>query len=221
LHKVIIETDCDFSGCKFRKCTNFCEYKQRETESQSEIYDTRAGLSALIDERIHNVVWNKLYKRSLIETIAFEKDKCHEDDFWSYLVFARSKKYIEIHYIGYNYFQRETSIMGEKYSLKRLDGVEAKICRQLFLEERFPELASQAKRNLLFYCLWHGQLAITNLNINEKKYTLRYLKKIVRDNKMKKEDFKDLKLSHKVWLLMAYYSFEFTCQLRKKLHIGL
>lgn len=220
LNRVIVKYDCDFSGCKYRKCENFCEYNHTEEELQAEIYDTISGLHALIDERVRQVVWNKLYKRSLIESINFEKGKCHEDEFWSYQVFANSKKYVEIDYVGYNYLQRQTSIMGEKYSLKRLDAVEAKVCRQIFLEECLPEVALQAKINLLFSCMGHGQAAITKLDMAEKEYVLTYLKRIIKEYAMKKTEYKGLKVTHKIWLAMAHVEFEMVCRVRNLLHIG-
>ena len=83
-------------------------------------------MSALIDDSIKQVVWNKLYKTELIRDLYFEKGKYHEDEFWSYQVFGRINRYCELDYTGYNYFQRTDSIMGVKYSKKRLDAVEVK-----------------------------------------------------------------------------------------------
>ena len=133
LYTAIMKYDCDFSGCKYRKCESHCLINDNKADFHGIVYDTISGLRALIDEQIHQVVWNKLYKKDLIECIGFEKGKYHEDEFWSYQVFARCKKYVEIDYEGYNYLQREASIMGEKYSLKRLHAIEAKTTRQSFL----------------------------------------------------------------------------------------
>ena len=220
LYRVIVEHDCDFSGCKYRKCEEFCECNCNAEEFQSEIYNTIRGLRALIEESVHQVVWNKLYKRSLIENIYFETGKYHEDEFWSYQIFANSKKYVEIEYVGYNYFQRQTSIMGEPYSLKRLHAIEAKVSRQYFLENHFPEVALQAKINLLFSCIAQGQAAIGKLNSTEEDYVFKYLKKIINENKLSRADCKGLKLTHKVWLTMACYVLETVCRIRNLFHIG-
>ena len=220
LYKGLVEFDCDFSGCKFRKVKNHCEIVYREAEFQAEVYDTTRGLRALIDEKICQVVWNKLYKRTLIENIEFEKGKCHEDEFWSYQVFAKCKKYVEIDYVGYNYFQRETSIMGEKYSLRRLDAIEAKICRQCFLEEYFPELSLQARVNLLFSCMAQGQAAVSKLKADEKRYVFDTLNRTIKKYKIIKAEYKGMKLTHRVWLILANYSLEMVCKTRNLLHVG-
>lgn len=221
LYNALLEYDCDIAGCKYRKCEKVSEIKDNPGSNQVEIYNKIDGLSSLISETIKQVVWNKLYKKDVIEGIAFEKGKYHEDEFWSYQIFARSKQYVEIDYVGYNYFQRETSIMGEKYSLKRLDAVEAKVFRQRFLEEQFPMLVFQGKVNLWFSCLGNGQAAITRLKMNEKEYAISYLKTVIQDNKISRDDYKGLKLTHKVWLKMARHAFVFTCRMRQMLRVGI
>lgn len=220
LYKAIIEFDSDFSGCKYHRCEKYCQLNHGAEEQKIELYDTISGLSALIDEKIGQVVWNKLYKKDLIKNIEFEKGKYHEDEFWSYQVFAKSMKYVEIGYVGYNYFQREASIMGETYSLKRLDAIEAKVRRQCFLKEKFPELVLQAKVNLLFSCMWHGQVALNKLTSDNKNYVFNYLERIIKENKMSIVDYKGMKLTHKVWLILSNYFFKMVCRMRNLLHIG-
>lgn len=220
LYNALMRYNCDIAGCKYRKCTSVSEISGNAGNGQVEIYNKLNGLSALISETIKQVVWNKLYKREIIEGIFFERGKYHEDEFWSYQILARCNKYVEIDYIGYNYFQRETSIMGEMYSLKRLNAIEAKVQRQQFLEEKFPELVTQGKINLLFSCMAHGQAVITKLEANKKDSALTYLKKIVKDNPISKSEYNGLKTTHKVWCIMTLHMFEITCKVRNLLNIG-
>lgn len=220
LYHALIAYNADVSGCKYRKCTSVLEICDNTENNSVEIYNKIQGLSALIDETIKQVVWNKLYKKEIIEGILFEKEKYHEDEFWSYKVLARSNQYVEIDYVGYNYFQRETSIMGENYSLKRLHAIEAKVGRQRFLEEKYPELASQGKENLLFSCMAHGQAAITQLETKDKEYVMAYLRRVVKNNQMNNEEYKGVKLTHKVWLAMAGEMFEVICKVRNVLGVG-
>ena len=46
--------------------------------------DTQKALMAVVEEKIKPVVWNKLYKRKLVEDLYFEKGKYNEDEFWTY-----------------------------------------------------------------------------------------------------------------------------------------
>jgi len=127
--------------------------------------------------------------------------------------------YAQTDYTGYNYFQRKGSIMGDSYSEKRLDAVEALCRRQAFLEENFPELVEKGREKLAFACLYHGQLAISTLK--EPSHALEYLQKIFTGNKPMTESMHNMKLSHRIWLLAASVSFAGACRIRNLFGIGL
>ena len=136
-------------------------------------------------------------------------------------MFAKTEKYIETDYVGYDYFQRADSIMGEHYSLKRLDAVEAKCRRQTYLETNMPELASKGRINLMFTCLYHGQLGLLHLRGKERRQALHRLKSIARNCKFTEYDYHNIKQTHKVWMNLSKISFTFTCILRNMLRIGI
>ena len=177
-------------------------------------------MEALIANRIEQVVWNKLYRRSAAEGIMFEKGKYHEDEFWSYQVFSGIGRYVETDYIGYCYFQRPESIMGAAYSLKRLDAVEAKCRRQTFLEKEMPEHAPSGRVNLWFSCLYHGQEALKNLKGRELSYAFGFLKKALYEYPVSCGDLKKVKATHRIWFLLAKISLEKTCRIRNYLKTG-
>lgn len=225
LSKTIIDDDCDIVGCEYRICdeTNIHNDKNDINENSISVqnFDRVSAMSNLIDNRIQQVVWNKLYKKSVIDGIPFEKGKYHEDEFWSYQVFARVNKYAAIDYVGYCYFQRSDSIMGEKYSVKRLDAVEAKVRRQKYLEENMPELASKGRINLLLTCLYHGQNAIKKLDKEDCKKAFEYLSDTVNKYPLTKTDRSTLSLQYKVWAFMTKVSLKLVCRTRNLIGIGL
>ena len=55
--------------------------------------------------------------------------------------------------------------MAEAYSLRRLDAVEAKQERLMYVQKEFP---LRAGAELLFICMYHGQLAQRDLEATEK-----------------------------------------------------
>ncbi|MDD5901303.1 MAG: glycosyltransferase [Lachnospiraceae bacterium] len=65
-------------------------------------------------------VWNKLYRRSMLEGIRFRDGVIHEDDFFLNSLLPRIKNINILHTKFYNYRQRGGSIMHEKFSEKRL-----------------------------------------------------------------------------------------------------
>lgn len=221
LLKEALQNNCDIVGCKFRKVLQKEAAITLNTEYEKNIYEFQDIMSALIDDKIRQVVWNKLYRRDLVKGILFEVGKYHEDEFWSYQVLANVDKYVECKYEGYNYFQRTNSIMGESYSLKRLHAIEAKVQRQNFLENNMEELATKGKISLLFTCLYHGQQVINYLSEKKQKEAMAFLQNIVRDNMLKNDESKQLSITQRVWIILARVSFTTTCKLRNLCKIGM
>lgn len=140
------------------------------------------ALCALVKENgIYQTVWNKLYKRDVLEGILFEKGKYNEDDFWTYQVFDRAEKLVAISDELYCYLQRNSSIMGGGYQLKRLDSLEARFRRMEYLQ-KYEQSADFAKAHILYDCMFHFQAALKWLKKPEQKividYVLKNMKKI-------------------------------------------
>ena len=51
---------------------------------------------AVVEEKIQPVVWNKLYKREVVEDLWFEVGKYNEDEFFTYKAIERADKIIQI-----------------------------------------------------------------------------------------------------------------------------
>ena len=221
LYDALIKNDCDISACEYRKAYEGHDLSPTSTVYHTHILDRSQAMSALIDNTVQQVVWNKLYKRSVIEGILFAKGKYHEDEFWSYQVIGRCKKIAVTDYVGLNYFQRADSIMGETYSKKRLDAVEAKALRQEYLDQHIPSLKIKGRVNLLFTCLYHGQLSRKQLSSGARKDAYTYLKSVIQKTPLSLKDMKQLPVSHKVWLCLEQINLGLTCALRNMLKIGM
>lgn len=197
-------------------------YSDRIESSQIEeiIYDTESALKNLILGRnLDQTVWNKLYKKDVINGILFEKGKINEDDFWTYQVFANSKKIITVNKPLYNYIHRESSIMGQGYSEKNLNGLEARYNQYKFIEKNYPELSLIAKKSVFFYAMFlYQKLLISKHEINKSYMCIQeYLKEIDFNNKEKKQ----LTIKEKIWVFMGKKSMYFTCKIRNLIHIGI
>ena len=108
--------------------------------------------------------------------------------------------------------------MGEGYSLKRLDAVEAKVQRCAYIQERFPALSPLATKNLWFTCIYHGQLALRTLDISAAKEIVAYLKGVLRVHSFSSET---CSIKERIWLDMARSGLVTTCRVRNMLKIGL
>lgn len=223
LLEVIIQQKSDIAACSFQKF--FIEQDLTGNNDNKiiplNILSKKDALKKLITDSLPQVVWNKVYRRSLIENTPFETGKYHEDEFWTYQVIGAASEVAVIDYVGYFYRQRNESIMGERYSLKRLDAIEAKCLRQVYLEKNFPEMISIGKRNLVFSCIYQGQLVIKNSSVSEQKMAMHYLKRVVKKNRLHVGEESEMSLKHRLWFHMSGISFVLTCFLRNMLHIGL
>lgn len=121
----------------------------------------KAHLSKTND--INAGVWNKLYRRNIINGIEFPKSKLYEDVFVMYKYLNRASKVVKTRSHKYNYFQREDSICRKKFSQKNFDSVEANKERYLFIKKNYPELEPLARRQVLINLLNIGfRLAESN-----------------------------------------------------------
>ncbi|MBU5337314.1 glycosyltransferase [Intestinibacter bartlettii] len=197
-------------------------YSDRSVSSDIEerVYDTESALKDLIlGKNLNQTVWNKLYKKDVINGILFEKGKINEDDFWTYQVFANSKKIITLNKVLYNYIHRESSIMGQGYSEKNLNGLEARYNQYKFIEKNYPKLNLIAKKSVFFYAIFlYQKLLISKHDINNSYMCIQeYLKEINFNDKERKQ----LTIKEKIWVFMGKKSMYFTCKIRNLIHIGI
>lgn len=221
LHAIITDQS-DIAACNVKMVWEDDSKSRMLTQQNNCILNKGQAQSALLDESIlKQPVWYKLYRRSIIENIPFEKGKYHEDVFWSFQAIGNASYVSIIDYVGYYYWQRSGSIMGEKYSLNRLDAVEGKCKRQDYFREYFSELESKGLIDLWFTCLYHGQTALRELNQKEKTQALETLNGIINKYPIGKDDIKDLKNIHRIWILLEKISFVKACKIRNLLKIGI
>lgn len=131
---VIKRTDADIVVCRFdddgieRELSvdtgDFIQYNSEKWLSN--IFNTTDAMGEVVI-----VLWNKLYKREAIEDVVFPKGRINEDLYAAIDVAEKDLKIILYHKTLYHYVHREKSIMKNKYSKKRLDGVYAN--KKLFM----------------------------------------------------------------------------------------
>lgn len=178
---VMNKENSDIAECsvvKFYEDNHFDEFNDDLLEKT---YDAQDAMSALIAENpFHQHVWNKLYKTELVKDIPYAVGKLNEDEFWTYQVFGRANKVSKLNKTMYYYFQRNSSIMGVGYNIRRLDALEGKANRQKYIENNFPELSTQAKIDLYGSCMFAYQSVLKFMSGADKKKALSIIKSIKR-----------------------------------------
>lgn len=75
------------------------------------------------------VAWSKLYIRKIFDETRFPLKKINEDEFVLYDIIEQCERISVCDEKLYFYFQRDDSIMHQRYSLRNLDGIEAYLDR--------------------------------------------------------------------------------------------
>lgn len=219
LYQRLTEDDSDIAACGVQMVWENKTPSRTLTREGSCVLNQEEAMRAIIEESwLKQPVWYKLYKTALVRDILFPKGKYHEDVFWSYQAVGRAQRVSVSDHIGYYYLQRGGSIMGEGYSLKRLDAVEAKVQRCAYIQERFPALSPLAVKDLWFTCIYQGQLALRALNKAEAEKILTYFENLVETHPFQMEG---CSLKERLWLNMAKSSLAVACRIRNALKIVL
>lgn len=219
LYRTVTETNCDMAECGYIPTTGAVEIQ--ECSGSVTVYSKDKAMELhLKNMMFKQIVWNKLYRRSIL-TVPFVKGKYHEDEFWTYRIVHNCQRLAHVDEKLYYYFQRSDSIMGEKYSLKRLDVVEALVQKLEFIKKYYPLLSDLSDTKVLFCCLYHGQMALLHLCKEERLRAFDLLRQAACRCDISKAEMLQMKLTHRCWLTFARIHFPLTCRIRNLLRIGL
>ncbi|MEH7388532.1 glycosyltransferase [Bacillus sp. JJ1521] len=115
----------------------------------------------VLNERIKNFAWGKLYKTKIIKDIPFKKGVLFEDVFWAHNVMHLVNTYVIVHQPLYFYLQRSDSIVST-YTHRNLDILEGLKERHYFIEQYYPELTNESYKVILKNSLIHYNLLLMN-----------------------------------------------------------
>lgn len=166
---------------------------------------------------VRTTVWNKLYRRAVVDKLFFPAGKTNEDEFFTYRVLDRTDRVSVLSAPMYHYRQRQDSIMGV-YSLRRLDILEAMEGRLSFLEEKYPELLPQERRNQLAACLYHYRQLIDQPEVDPEGEGRRRVRQYVRRVGLKLTDLRGCSAGNAARVLAIRASVSATAGLYQSLH---
>lgn len=201
---------------------DYIKFDDNNDISNEGIYSCEQALGENIDDHyFRQLIWNKLYKRKVVEGIWFPEGKKIDDEFWTYQVIGRAKKLIHSDRKLYAYRQQANSVMHCLTADARLQAVEAKIERHNYVCKYFPKLKSKSLVNLWFTCIYQAQMARKIMIRIEYKRISYVVQEILRLYPLKFKELRELSAKQKMWLILASISMDFTCVLRNTLKIGI
>lgn len=152
LYRTLRKYKCDISVGQFKLSYDDERIEDEELDSESITKDNRQAVDMIVGESNANMIvaWGKLYKKSLFDNIRYPQGKYHEDEFVTYKLLYNSKRVVINTEQLYYYTQRSQSITGQRYSLKRLEKLEAlKEAIDFFKERDEKELETRARARYL------------------------------------------------------------------------
>lgn len=144
----------------------------------------------VVNEKVKNFAWGKLYKTKLIKDIPFKKGVLFEDVFWAHNVMNRVNKYLIIHKPMCYYRQREDSIVAT-YTERNLDILKGLKERHKFIERNYINLVKESYKIIFITSMTHYQLLKKKKNIKNRDDYMNEIKDYIRNN------FKDIEKSLK------------------------
>lgn len=146
VHAKFIETllglcekyECDIAQCDFLTVSEESLNLPLNLQEPLAFYTGKQALSKLCVEKNDVpfvIAWNKIYKRELFCEIRYPIGRIHEDEFTTYQILWKARKIVVTNQYLYYYLQRPDSIVRRKYSVKRLDALDAFKERMDFLKK--------------------------------------------------------------------------------------
>jgi hypothetical protein len=120
----------------------------------------------------------------------------------------------------YRYLQRSGSIMGAGYSLKRLDGLEARSRRMEYLS-KYEQLKNLTRQQLMLDCMWHLQCVLRSLQGQERQTGINMILKMKKETPRVSIEKLKLNLKYRVWYTLFLLAPLYTAKLRNWFGIGL
>lgn len=143
LYDFAIKNQCEVvQGNLYYAYKDHLLYRQpNKKEVHQHVFDREEAMRLLIvNDRVKNFTWGKLYRADILRDLEFPVGKYFEDSFWQHLVMHRVKRYGIIDEPLYFYRQREDSISGTTSSRLK-DLLEGYHVRLAFIQEHYPQYA--------------------------------------------------------------------------------
>lgn len=217
--------DIDIAECDYVTVAENEKYIfQRSTEDANYVkkFSAEEALTAHInDSAFRQLIWNKIYKRNVLDGVLFPEIKGIDDEFWTYRALGNANQLGLITEPFYAYRQQDNSVMHTLDAKKRLRTLVAKTERHTYIREKYPNLISKSAASVWFTALYCGQLVLLDENISNKKEMIKWINDNVHRCLKRDNCKKELTWKQRLWVDLSNINFGVTCKIRMLLRIGL
>jgi len=205
--------DVDIAECDI--CLTEQDDLEMDDGSKAEtcVYDVVDAMRLHIrDEIFRQTPPNKLYRSKMIGDIRFPEGNLIDDEYFTYRVIGNAAKLARSSACMYAYRQQSGSAMHKPFSLKRLQGLEAKLQRLDYLKQQMPSLEYEAKFDLFFTAMFAMQESLRSLRGEELQQARQYIRALLkRISPLEKNPEASAKKN--LLLKLAQVNFEGTCRM--------
>lgn len=217
LLKTIQESNCKVSICGYQK-----------TEKEISLPKPSNHLGKIVKaedyifvNNIQTVVpWGKLYDKNLWKDIRFPEGRICEDEYVTYKALLKSNQLYIADDALYAYYVNPQSVMNERWSLKRLDAVDAHCERYEYFMENHPSLADRCLVQVWTDCRYQGQMALLTLDKNDQKTAFDYFNQVMKNYPLPWTLLFKQKPKEVIWLTLQKIQLKSVCKIRNRLSIG-
>lgn len=214
------ETESDIAECSYTVFQNDdMAFSEGDAGEISRYTPEEAMYLHVADRFFRQIIWNKLYRRVCIQE-PFVEGKLIDDEFWTYRALGRAKSLARTDETLYGYRQQPESVMHRRFSAARLQALEAKRQRLLYLEERFPKVLPQARCNYYFTALYLYQMSLRHLSGEEREKAERTIKSALCGVPCGAREIAEARGMSRLWLFGAAVSLRATALVRNCLNKG-
>lgn len=135
----------------------------------------------IINEKVKNFAWGKLYKADLVKDQFFRKGVIFEDIFWTHLIMSNVSKYVIYHKALYYYVQRDDSIVST-YSIRNLDMLRGLKERHTYIQNNYSKFIKESYIAILKASMMHYELLNKNKNKDKDFFYRKEIKDYILNN---------------------------------------
>lgn len=184
LYQNAINCSAKLSACGMRLIKNG-RCISAEQNSEFKCFDHQQAIAALLSEQYMLFsACDKLYHRSLFETVRFEEGVFHEDVLFTYQILKLCDKSVCETKPLYNYILHGDSITGSSFSEKHLYDITAREKIAADVEKNYPDLVPISMSTKLVGYLNIANRLINNKTEMRKKYLPQIVKAVRKERKL-------------------------------------
>ena len=186
LYNLLIKYDSDISICNYMYTFDNNPSKNYIgiNGEYEDVFTAKEALNELLlDKKIQNFTWNKLYKKRLFNSVKFPENRLMEDVGTTYKLFMKSNKIVCGSEVKYFYVQRKGSILHNKQTKFYIDYYEMAVERFNDIKKYYSEIESNYITMLysMFFLI-----SVSNKEVQEyvnKNNIIKDIEKIISDIK--------------------------------------